>query len=118
MPLLTYPIPLADWRPLPFDGCRNVAGKVLLRLPHLTIALLHFQAGATIHEHSAAIDIDVICLEGSGITSVGEESAFLQSGQQIRWPAGISHRLWTEDSEMLTMMVEHTPPIPLAEQPG
>jgi quercetin dioxygenase-like cupin family protein len=102
------PIPRAEWSPLPYAGCHNVEGKVLLRLPHLSLALLRFGAGGTIHEHPADHAIDVICLEGRGITSVGGVAAELLASQQVRWPAGVAHRLWTEDSEMITLMVEHT----------
>jgi quercetin dioxygenase-like cupin family protein len=103
------PIPRPEWSPLPFEGCRNVEGKVLLRLPHLSLALLRFAAGGTIHEHPADIDIDVICLEGHGMTSVGGVAAELRVSEQVRWPAGLAHRLWTEDSEMVTLMVEYRP---------
>jgi hypothetical protein len=39
--------------------------------------------------------------------SVGGEVAPLRCGQSIRWPAGVSHRLWTEQTQMETLMVEH-----------
>jgi quercetin dioxygenase-like cupin family protein len=103
------PIPRPEWSPLPFEGCRNVEGKVLLWLPHLCLALLRFAREGTIHEHPADIDIDVICLEGRGMTSVDGAAAELRASQQVRWPAGRAHRLWTEDSEMITLMVEHYP---------
>jgi hypothetical protein len=38
---------------------------------------------------------------------VAGETAPLEEGQQARWPKGIPHRLWTEDSTMTTLMVEH-----------
>jgi len=103
------PVPRSEWRPLPFAGCINVESKALLRLPQLSIAMLRFQPGGTIHEHAAAIDIDVICLEGQGLTSLDGRSAPIQAGEQVRWPAGIPHRLWTTGSGMTTLMVEHTP---------
>lgn len=101
------PVPRPDWAPLPYEGCQRVEGKVLLRLDHLSLALLRFQPGGTIHEHPAPFDIDVICLEGQGFTSVGGAAAALHAGEQVRWPAGIPHRLWTDDSSMLALMVEH-----------
>ena len=42
---------------------------------------------------------------GRGFTSVAGETAPLEEGQQVRWPRGIPHRLWTEDSTMSTLMV-------------
>jgi quercetin dioxygenase-like cupin family protein len=109
MPLDIQPIPRPEWSPLPFEGCHHVEGKVLLRRPHLSLALLRFSPGGTIHEHPADIDIDVICLEGHGMTSVDGIAAELHASEQVRWPAGLAHRLWTEDSQMVTLMVEHRP---------
>jgi quercetin dioxygenase-like cupin family protein len=86
-----------------------VASKSLLRLDHLAVAMLRFGAKATIHEHPAPMDIDVICLEGQGMTRVGDEQAPLHAGERVRWPANIPHCLWTEGSEMITLMIEHLP---------
>jgi quercetin dioxygenase-like cupin family protein len=80
---------------------------VLLRGDDVMLAMLRLAPGATIHEHSAVIEIDVVCLEGSGMTSVDGEAAAIRAGECVRWPAGRQHRLWTEGSEMVTLMVEH-----------
>jgi quercetin dioxygenase-like cupin family protein len=111
MSLAVNPIPRPTWTPLPFEGCYGVEGKVLLRLEHLHIAMLRFGPQATIHEHPADIDVDVICLEGQGMTSVSGQQSALHAGEQVRWPAGLPHRLWTENSEMITLMVEHSHPV-------
>lgn len=108
MSLLVHPVPRPTWAPLPTAGCRNVAGKVLLVLDHLSLALLRFEPDATIHEHAADIAIDVICLEGEGMVSVGNETATLQAGQRVHWPVGSLHCLWTTGHSMLTLMVEHS----------
>lgn len=100
-------VPRPAWSPLPYDGCRGVDGKVLLARGDLSIAMLRFEEEATIHEHPAARDTDVFCLEGRGKTSVGGEQAEIQAGQRVRWPANENHRLWTEGEEMLTLMIEH-----------
>ena len=107
MPIEVKPVPRWEWSPSPHDGTRNVEGKLLLRNARVSIAMLRFGPQATIHEHPAPIDIDVICLEGRGVTSLDGEQAALGEGQQVRWPAGKSHRLWTEDDEMVTLMIEH-----------
>ncbi len=108
MPLNVQSIPRPSWTPLPYEGCYGVEGKALLSLDHLGIAMLRFGPNASIHEHPAEIEIDVICLEGEGMTSVGSEKAPLRAGERVRWPAGAPHRLWTEGHEMLTLMVEHS----------
>ena len=53
--------------------------------------------------------IDVVCLEGRGHVSVGEQVFEFEAGQRIHWPTDVPHRLWTEDSTMLTLMAEHPP---------
>ncbi len=100
-------VPRFSWMLLPFDGCIGVEAKVLLRVEHLAVAMLRFALNATIHEHATEIDIDVICLEGQGFTSVDGEQAMIGAGETIRWPAGRQHRLWTEDHSMITLMIEH-----------
>ena len=100
------PFPRPDWSPLPYEGCVGVDGKVLVRDDDLLIALLRFAAHATIHEHPGDTDTLVACLEGEGFTSVAGDTAPLRAGQRVRWPAGITHRLWTEASTMQTLMIE------------
>lgn len=78
-----------------------------MRLDHLSLAMLRFDPDGTIDEHPADIAIDVICLEGEGMVSVGDESAPLKAGQRVLWPVGVNHRLWTTEHTMLTLMVEH-----------
>lgn len=100
------PIPRPGWDPLPFEGCVGVVGRVLVREQDFFIAELRFSEHATINEHPGENDAIVVCLEGEGYTSVADETAALREGQQARWPKGIRHRLWTEDSTMTTLMVE------------
>jgi quercetin dioxygenase-like cupin family protein len=100
------PVPRPEWSPLPRQGCVGVEAKVLLRSDELSLALLRFAPGATIDEHEARIDVDVVCVEGAGLVSVGEEQWPFAAGRTIRWPAGVLHRLWTEDETMTTLMVE------------
>lgn len=101
------PVPRGEWSPLPRPGCTDVDGKVLLSTAELLIAMLRFGSSGTIDEHSAAHEIDVICLEGRGNTSIENESHSLSAGERVRWPAGKLHRLWTDGETMVTLMVEH-----------
>ena len=103
-------IPRPEWSPLPQEGCSGVEGKVLSKSAVLCLAMLRFQPNSTIHEHPADIEIDVICLEGEGMTSINGAEIPLKADQKIRWPAGLPHRLWTEGATMTTLMVEHTNP--------
>ena len=103
----TTPFPRPDWSPLPHTDCRGVQGRVLLKTGALAVAMLRFDVGGTVHEHPAGYPIDVLCLEGSGMTSVGDEWIALAAGQSVRWPADVPHRLWTEGATMTTLMIEH-----------
>lgn len=107
MSIQVQPIQRAGWTPLPFEGCRNVSVKMLMKLEHLGLSMLRFEADGTIHEHPAEIEIDVICLEGKGMVSIGNEQVPIHAEQRIHWPAGIPHRLWTNETHMVTLMVEH-----------
>ena len=100
-------VPRPTWSPLPYEGCRGVEGKVLLVRHNLSIAMLRLAKDVTIHEHPADHETDVVCIEGSGKTSVGDERASIKAGERVRWPAHVNHRLWTEGDGMLTLMVEH-----------
>ncbi len=110
MPPEITPFQNTDWRPLPHPGCANVEARPLLRTERVALAQLRFGPHGTIHEHPAPIEIDVLCLKGSGFTSVDGEAAPIAAGQKVRWPLGRPHRLWTEDDTMLTLMVEHANP--------
>lgn len=100
-------VPRPHWSPLPHEDCHDVEGKVLLLQDQVNLSILRFGPGGTIDEHSANIDVDVICLEGQGFTSLAGEAAVLKAGQSVRWPNGVAHRLWTEGGAMVTLMVEH-----------
>jgi len=100
------PIPRPGWDPLPGEGVVGVVGRVLVQEEDFFVAELRFSDHATIHEHPGANDTIVVCLEGEGFTSVAGDMAPLREGEQVRWPRGIPHRLWTEGSTMTTLMVE------------
>jgi len=96
-----------EWETPPYEGWVNVEGRVIFwDEESLGLALLRFGERATVDEHPGANDTLVACLEGSGFTSVGGETAPFAAGQLVTWPKGVPHRLWTEGSTMLTLMVE------------
>jgi quercetin dioxygenase-like cupin family protein len=101
-------VPRPEWEPLPYEGCRGVEGKVPVRDQDFFIAVLRFTEDGTIHEHPGPNDTIVVCLEGSGFTSLAGETAPLQAGDRVEWPRDVPHRLWTDGSPMTTMMVERT----------
>jgi quercetin dioxygenase-like cupin family protein len=95
---------------VPYEGVVGVEGRLLIREDAFFLAQLRFAEHATIHEHPGPNDTIVVCLEGEGMTSVGDETAPLRAGQQVRWPRGVPHRLWTEGSTMTTLMFEQVVP--------
>lgn len=98
--------PKPDWSAVPRAGTTGVQFRVLLGSEGIFVANLRFGTNATIDRHSAPHDVDVICLAGSGFTSVGDEEAPIRAGQTVRWPANVDHCLWTEADTMETLMVE------------
>ena len=98
------PFPRQGWDPLP--AAAGVVGRVVVREDDFFVAQLRFSEQATIHEHPGDRDTIVVCIEGEGFTSVAGATAPLQEGQQARWPRGIPHRLWTEGTTMMTLMIE------------
>ena len=100
------PWPRPEWSPVPAEGATGVESVALVREDDLFIAMLRFTEHATIHEHPGPNDTIVVCLEGEGFTSVAGESAPIRAGEQARWPKNVPHRLWTEGSTMVTLMIE------------
>jgi quercetin dioxygenase-like cupin family protein len=80
--------------------------RVLLGADGISVANLRFAERATIDAHDAPYEIDVICTAGSGYTSIGPDTFAIASGQTVRWPRGLMHRLWTESTTMETLMIE------------
>ena len=91
---------------MPAEGATGVESRALVHEDDLFVAQLRFGEHATIHEHPGVNDTIVVCLEGEGFTSVGDEVAPLREGQQAHWPRDVRHRLWTEGSAMVTLMIE------------
>jgi quercetin dioxygenase-like cupin family protein len=98
--------PRPDWEPVRFEGWVGVEGREVVHDDDLLVAMVRFSPDATIHGHEGLNDAIVACLEGEGFTSVGDETAPMRSGEQVRWPKGVHHRLWTEGSTMVTPMIE------------
>ena len=103
------PFPRPGWDPLP--NSTGIVGRLLIHEnDFFFVAQLRFSEHAAITEHAGENDAIVVCLEGEGFTSVAGETVPLREGQQVRWPRGIPHHIWTDDSTMTTLMVEHFDP--------
>ena len=82
-------------------------GRVLLSRSGIVIANLRFSSHASIDEHSAPFEIDVVCVEGQGYVSIDGVSSPFHCGESVTLPASVDHRLWTDSSGMETLMIEH-----------
>jgi mannose-6-phosphate isomerase-like protein (cupin superfamily) len=80
---------------------------VLLDRSGVVVANLRFGAHASIDEHAAPFEVDVVCVEGEGFVSVGAAISPLRAGECVAWPSGTKYCLWTKGSAMETLMVEH-----------
>ena len=72
--------PKPNWAPLPGPGCANVEFRVLLGSDGIMLANLRFSPDATIDEHDAPYDVDVVCLTGSGFTPIGSVTFPIKGG--------------------------------------
>jgi len=101
--------PKPEWSPVPRPGCHGVQGRVFLKRAGIVVANLKFDECATIDEHTAPVDIDVICIDGAGFYSIEGQVEAIKAGQSTVWPKGKLHQLYTEGSTMQTLMVERLP---------
>jgi len=87
-------------------GCKNVEFCVLLSKHGLSVADRQFGQNANIDAHDAIWNIDVIWLSGLGFARIGSETYPFRSRQTVRWPKDTIHCLWTEATEMETLIIE------------
>ena len=101
------PFPKPDWHVLPKEGCKGVEARVCLVDKRSVVAMLRLGPQSHTDVHPAPYDIHVLCIEGSGFAMSGGEVKPIQSGESVLWPKGEEHNIYTQDSEMTTVMIEH-----------
>ena len=79
---------------------------MLLHRDGLVVAHLRFGTNAEIDEHDAPMDIDAICVSGTGFVSLDGQHFPFEAGQSVLWPKSSLHKLWTTSDRMETIMVE------------
>ncbi len=99
--------PKPEWHLLPKEGCVGVEARVCLVDKRSVIALLRLSEQAHTDVHPAAYDIHVLCTDGRGFAMCGGEVAELKAGESVLWPKGEEHNIYTKNSTMTTIMVEH-----------
>lgn len=107
MSLQPKPVKQVTWMPLPKGGYENVEVKMLMGLEgELRVSMMKIKPNGGMPTHQDKAEIEVICLEGSGFVSVGEDKIPFKMGDRVTWPPNTDHRLWTSDDEMITLMIE------------
>ncbi len=71
------------------------------------VAMLRLGTHANTDIHPAPYDIHVLCIDGCGFAMCGGEVTELKSVESVLWPKGEAHNIYTENSTMSTIMVEH-----------
>jgi mannose-6-phosphate isomerase-like protein (cupin superfamily) len=87
-------------------GCTNLAATNLFDRP-LAVEH-HYGPHGGMREHAADEAILCVCIGGSGYVKVGDETSGLRANQAVAWPAGKTHRVWTEDDSMTVLLI-HLP---------
>ena len=101
------PFPKPDWQALRKEGCEGVEARVCLVDTRSVVAMLRLGKQSNTDIHPAPYDIHVLCIEGSGFAMSGGEVISIHSGESVLWPKGEEHNIYTEGSEMTTIMIEH-----------
>jgi quercetin dioxygenase-like cupin family protein len=103
-----------SWQPLEMRGCHGVVARVLCSREDLVALLVRFEPGGSTCEQASDHPTEVLCLEGAGRASVregSETSEFeISEGHGLQWTPGCLHRIWTTDSEMTALLLEHPHP--------
>lgn len=99
--------PKPDWQMLVKDGCVGVEARVCLVDKRSVVAMLRLAEHAHTDVHPAPYDIHVLCTEGHGFAMSDGKTIPLQAGQSVLWPKDQAHNIYTQNSTMATIMVEH-----------
>lgn len=87
---------------------KRVGGlPILLNCP-TQIEAMYFEPRASIDEHSAPNPIIFVVIGGAGFVRIGGpdgETRAIQAGDAVLWPAGLDHTVWTENTQMLAIVV-------------
>lgn len=78
----------------------------------LIVAALYFERHGSMDEHSSDVPCVFLVISGKGFMRVGGpegETRAVTAGDAVLWPAGLDHKIWTEDAEMSGIVVEGPP---------
>ena len=89
-----------------YDGVPFVLDRPNLVVVH------RYEPGGEMQEHAAIDPILFMVIEGSGFLRLGGpdgETARVQAGDAVLWPAHVQHRVWTEDTTLTSILFHFGP---------
>lgn len=88
----------ADAAPIDPDetGSVGAAAQPLLATDAGSVTVLHLQAGGSTEVETVPVGQLVIVVAGDGVVQVGDEQVSVRTGDAVRWPSDVAHRLTTE----------------------
>lgn len=81
---------------------------ILLNRPMLVVAM-YLEPHGSMDEHSAHQPILFLVTKGSGFVRIGGpngETRQVSAGDAVLWPAGLDHKIWTEDEPLEAIVID------------
>jgi quercetin dioxygenase-like cupin family protein len=103
---MALPLVKPHWEPASRPVTKNVSLRLLLSGASLVVANLKCTHVATVDEHAASFQIEMLCISRGGFVSVGQQAHAIREGERVKFPPDVKHRTWAEDEEMETLMIE------------
>lgn len=83
---------------------------ILLNRPMIVVAM-YLEPHGSMDEHSAEQPILFLIMKGSGFVRIGGpngETRRVSAGDAVLWPAGLDHKVWTEDESIEAIVIDGT----------
>jgi quercetin dioxygenase-like cupin family protein len=81
---------------------------ILLNRPMIVVAM-YLEPHGSMDEHSADQPILFLVTKGSGFVRIGGpdgETRAVSAGDAVLWPAGLDHKIWTEDEPLEAIVID------------
>jgi mannose-6-phosphate isomerase-like protein (cupin superfamily) len=109
-----YGVPIQlDRAQLPTQNMEELAQRlnglpILLNRPMIVVAM-YLEPHGQMDEHSAQSPILFLVTGGSGFVRIGGpngETVPVSAGMATLWPAGLDHKVWTEDEPLEAILID------------
>lgn len=81
---------------------------ILLNRP-MIVAALYLEPYGSMDEHSAPVPVLFLVTRGNGFVRIGGpngEAQRVTTGDAVLWPAGLDHKVWTEDEPLEAIVID------------